>query len=242
MAWQGYGIAPRSDPTQAAIKMCRCPSLLVVLGNNRLKTAAARLTTAAATVNRFTFSKMNGMARLLTPPPFTGTVGPITVYYMFGRYYIRSRSSLSAQRVQKDPAFRKTRQYAALLANASRIASAVYAAIPAQHKTHKHYRKLTGEAMTWLKYDWKTADIIDYLLRQYANTGLPLEAPATKLRPSYRRARPISNSTLPNLAKTTPGKPVPFELRQWRRRDKQFRLLHKLAENADVYTSEAEKT
>ncbi|WP_315822116.1 hypothetical protein [Paraflavitalea speifideaquila] len=129
------------------------------------------------------------MARFNCIPPVTGTIGPVCIYQMYGKYFLRTRSSLTGQRVKKDPAFRKTMQYAALLGKASRIASTVYAALSAHKKQHALYRKLTGEAMTWLKYEWAATDIIDYLLKQYGEPDIKLkrEPAAVQLRTSYRR-------------------------------------------------------
>ena len=163
------------------------------------------------------------MARLTATPSFTGTVGPVTVYRMYGQYYVRSRSSLTGKRMKKDPAFRKTMQYAALLSRASQIASKVYAAVQPLHKKHTLYRKLTGEAMTWLKYDWSATDIIEYLILQYGGVKLPAKAPVTKLRPCYRRSGAGESRTIRGLARTSPAESIPFELRAWRRRDKRFR-------------------
>src|SRR5215813_12184301 len=131
------------------------------------------------------------MARFDTIPPFRGTSGPLCIYKMHGRYYLRSRSSLTGERVKKDPAFQKTMQYAGLLSRGSRIASTVYALVPAERKQHQLYRKLTGEAMTWLKYQWKEEDIIAYLTKQFAGKELPpKEAPKTVLKVIYRRPKP----------------------------------------------------
>ncbi len=163
------------------------------------------------------------MARLTSIPTFIGTFGPITVYYMFGQYYIRTRSSLTGERVKTDPAFYKTMQYADLMAKGSPIASKVYALVPLQHRKNNLCRKITGEAMTWLKYGWATADIIDYLTQKYAGVQLPKEAPVTVLRPSYRRSRPGVGHTTRGLFKTTPFAESSLELRAWRRRDKEFK-------------------
>jgi hypothetical protein len=69
--------------------------------------------------------------------------------------------------VKTDPAFQKTRHFARLMARASRIGSAVYAALPAGCKQHALYLKLTGEALTWLKYGWKDADVLQWLQNRY---------------------------------------------------------------------------
>ncbi|AXY77957.1 hypothetical protein D3H65_29935 [Paraflavitalea soli] len=176
------------------------------------------------------------MARLTSTPSFIGTYGPVTVYFMFGKYYMRSRSSLTGKRVKKDPAFRKTMQYAALLAKASPIALKVYALVPLQYKKHKLRCKITGEVMTWLRYGWSATDIMEYLSNKYVGVQLPEEAPATVLRPSYRRARPSVGPAAKGLFKNIPAERPSFELLQWRRRDKQFRRKdHK--ENYTRYTN-----
>ncbi|WP_315817079.1 hypothetical protein [Paraflavitalea speifideaquila] len=127
------------------------------------------------------------MARFNCIPPVTGTIGPVCIYQMYGRYYLRTRSSLTGKRVKKDTAFRKTMMYAGLLAKASRIASAVYTAVPAHRKQHALYRKLTGEAMQWLKLQWQEKDIIEYLNHQYAQASVNIRPyKSTSLNPSYR--------------------------------------------------------
>lgn len=123
-----------------------------------------------------------------TPLPFIGTVGNVTIFRLYGQYYVRARTSLTGQRVKKDPAFRMTMQYAALLAKASRLAAQVYAAAPPRYKKHPLYRKLTGEAMTWLKYAWEEKDIVDYLTQLYAGKQPATHWPATQLQWVHRRS------------------------------------------------------
>ncbi|AXY78045.1 hypothetical protein D3H65_30405 [Paraflavitalea soli] len=146
---------------------------------------------------------------------------------MFGKYYMRSRSSITCKRVKTDPAFRKTMQYAALLAKASPIALKVYASVPLPYKKHKVRCKITGEVMTWLRYGWSATDIIEWLAQkyvpQYGGMQLSEEAPVTVLRPSYRRARPAVGPTAKGLFKNVPAERPSFGLLEWRRRDKQFR-------------------
>jgi hypothetical protein len=167
------------------------------------------------------------MARLTSTPEFIGTFGPITIYFMFGQYYIRSRSSLTGKRVKNDPAFYKTMQYAELMAKGSPIASKVYALVPLQHRKKDLCRKITGEAMTWLKYGWEETDIIEYLAKKYVppygGMQLPVEAPVTVLRPSYRRSRPGVSRSIRSLVKNIPFAEPSLELRAWRRQDKEFK-------------------
>ena len=130
------------------------------------------------------------MARFDGIPLFTGTIGPICIYRMHGRYFMRTRSNLTSERVKRDPAFRKTMEYSNLLARASRIASAVYVSLPAAKKQHPFYRRLTGEAMTWLKFKWSSDEIIAYLKRQHGQVGAGLPFEHTRLNPTYRRQTP----------------------------------------------------
>lgn len=127
------------------------------------------------------------MAKFTGIPPITGTIGPICIYKMYGKYYLRTRSSLTGKRVKKDPAFRKTMEYARLLAKASRIGSAVYAVLPADQKQHSLYRKLTGEAMYWLKHEWSTEDVLAFLLKLYSGQEVQQEPEVTEAKESLRR-------------------------------------------------------
>lgn len=166
------------------------------------------------------------MARLTSIPPFTGTVGRVTIYKMFGGYFIRSRSSLTANRVKTDPAFRKFLQYANLMAIASVTASAVYARVLPHRKKHALYRKITGEAMTWLKYRWKSEEIIEYLSQKYAGLQAPVADGAhTRLRPAYR-VRVASRPQTANRSSSKLRKNIPFSLREWRQRDALYRRQH----------------
>ncbi len=172
---------------------------------------------------RATFRKNNVMARLTSIPPFLGTRDHITTYLLRGKYHMRSRSSLTGERVKTDPAFQKTMQNAAVMAKASPIASKVYALVPLQHKSRELSRKLTGEVMTWLKYGWDETDIIEWLVQQYTGKRLPKKAPVTVLRPSYRRSKPVVGHPAPGLFKNAPFTESSFGLRAWRRRDKEYK-------------------
>ncbi|WP_276481182.1 hypothetical protein [Paraflavitalea pollutisoli] len=164
------------------------------------------------------------MAKFDGIPTFVGSEGPVCIYQMYGRYFMRTRSSLTGERVKKDPAFRKTMAYAGLLAQASKIGSTVYALVPAERRKHTLYRKLTGEAMTWLKYQWAAQDIVEYLTRQYAgNTPPPPEGRVTVLRARYRPPRPGLRRTLLEIAKAPKTRRIPRALQKWRERDKELR-------------------
>src|SRR4051812_2716805 len=91
------------------------------------------------------------MARLCTPPERYGTAHGICVYPMRGEGFMRTASSLTAERVKTAPEFKATMAWAELLKVASRLGSAVYAMLAPSRKKHRIYRKLTGQAMRLLR-------------------------------------------------------------------------------------------
>ena len=100
------------------------------------------------------------MARLRTPPPFTGTIDGICVYKMRGRFYLRAKSSLSAERVKNAPEFEQTRVHAALLGKASKIGSVLYSELSRKQKKKSTYRWITGQVMTMLKNGMEEEEIV----------------------------------------------------------------------------------
>jgi hypothetical protein len=82
---------------------------------------------------------------------FTGTIDNICFYKMDGEYFVRRKSSLEGKRVKKDPVFKRTMQYAHLLAKASKIASGIYKNISKEDKSIKMYREIVGKVMRELK-------------------------------------------------------------------------------------------
>lgn len=92
-----------------------------------------------------------GMAKQSGAHTITGTVDNLCFYRMEGKYYVRTKSSLTGKRVKKDPVFARTMHYANLLARASVISSALYKQLAAAQKVKGFYRKITGEAMRLIK-------------------------------------------------------------------------------------------
>ena len=100
------------------------------------------------------------------PVYFTGTRGDACFYKMDGQYYIRKKSSLSRKRVKESSSFELTRVYADLLAQASRLAAAVYRPLPREQKKLALYRAMTGEALQMLKQGVE-AEVISTHLQAY---------------------------------------------------------------------------
>ena len=117
------------------------------------------------------------MAKQTLPPFFVGTAQFLTFYKMHGRYFARAKSSLTAERVKKDPCFAPTMWQASIMAHASKIGAAAYASIPAFCKEYKHYRQLTGKANLLLKQGLHEDEI---LMRLIAKFIIPLKANALK--------------------------------------------------------------
>lgn len=124
------------------------------------------------------------MAKQTGPNVFTGRRGDLLGYRMAGGHYVRIISSLTSKRVKKDPAFRLTMQYAALLGKASKIASAIYRLLEKQE--HGFYRKLTGMAMQLLKQGKTDEETFQELYNDFIQPAFSIEVPKRK---------PISIST-----------------------------------------------
>jgi hypothetical protein len=66
------------------------------------------------------------MAQLAEGVHFSGSIGNLTFYQRWGKTFVRTKGSVTRERVLKNREYSKTRQYANNLALASRIASPVY--------------------------------------------------------------------------------------------------------------------
>jgi hypothetical protein len=103
---------------------------------------------------------------LSTPPPFTGTKYGVTVYQLPDeKYYVRMKSSITGERIKKDPVFKGFRKSSGRMSEASPIASFVYQQLPV--KNYPLYREMTGKAMLWLKEGIPAAVIRDRLTKEY---------------------------------------------------------------------------
>jgi hypothetical protein len=97
----------------------------------------------------------------------TGTQGGLTAYISKGINVFRKTSSLTGQRVKKDPAFAGFRESGNRMKEASPIASSLYGRLPADKKEFRLYRLLTGEAIKMIKNGIEKAIILQTLHDQY---------------------------------------------------------------------------
>src|SRR4051812_17390609 len=75
----------------------------------------------------------------------------ICFYKMQGAQHMRLKSSLTRERVKKDPAFLLSRISADFMALASPLASAVYKRMPAGGKTRGVFQRIVGVAKMKLR-------------------------------------------------------------------------------------------
>ncbi len=109
------------------------------------------------------------MAKQTGPIFFTGTIGNITGYQLDGVYYARKKSSLSGKKVKTHRHFKRTMENAFRLADASKIASAVYRLIPRSEKQHTMYREMTGVAINMLNQGCNKEEILSLMIEKYVS-------------------------------------------------------------------------
>ena len=140
---------------------------------------------------------------LSTPPPFTGTKYGVTVYQLpDGKYYVRMKSSITGERIKKEPAFKGFRKSSGRMSEASPIASFVYQQLPV--KNYPLYREMTGKAVLWLKEGIPAMVIQDRLTREYLQPVKPYTSikklpPTPMPRKIYRPGGMIGRRTVPAL-------------------------------------------
>ncbi|OQP60419.1 hypothetical protein A3860_34135 [Niastella vici] len=107
------------------------------------------------------------MAEVFAPFVIQRTMQGLTFYCMEGRNFVRTKSSLSRRKVLYAPCFARTREYAALMGQASKIGSFVYNTLPVYWRQSWMYRSFTGEAFTMLKAGEQSAEIQQVLWERY---------------------------------------------------------------------------
>jgi hypothetical protein len=81
---------------------------------------------------------------------FSGSIGGLTFYELYGKYYVRSKSSLDKARVSRDPAFARSRVASSRFGLAARVAGNVYRLLPRNKRKRGLIGKLTGLANQFL--------------------------------------------------------------------------------------------
>ena len=107
------------------------------------------------------------MAEVFAPFIINRTIRNLTFYCMEGRNFVRKKSSLTRRKVLHSPRFERTRHYASLMGEASKIGSFLYHALPAHWRQSWMYRSFTGEAFTMLKKGKEEWEIKQFLWDRY---------------------------------------------------------------------------
>jgi hypothetical protein len=152
----------------------------------------------------------------------TGADRRLMLYFYYspvsGKNIVRRFTSLTGQRVKKDPAFKGFRESGNRMKEASPIAAALYKMVPAEVKQYSLYRILTGVALKMLKQGLNKTIITKTLKQKYID---PLfQAPATELVPIERKRRENRDNVV-GISDITKHFPVKSNgksrIRRWRR-------------------------
>jgi hypothetical protein len=136
-----------------------------------------------------------GMGKQLGPIFTVGTYGPVCFYKADGEYLVRKSNPLSSKRVKTDKRFRRTMEESGLFANASRIASFVYRALPESFRQYWMYKSFIGEAKELLKEGKNVEEAKMALWKVYAEVWVMKEAAApgsvSQQRATIKSVKPI---------------------------------------------------
>src|ERR687883_256253 len=105
------------------------------------------------------------MAKQAGPFPLERTIGDLTFYKYAGQYYVRRKSSLTAKRIKKDPAYALFRHHSDLFALASSIAKPLYWMLPKAKRQHRVYGALTGKIKQLLMEEKALFEIVCWFLK-----------------------------------------------------------------------------
>ena len=108
-----------------------------------------------------------------------GTFNSITGYMAGDQNIVRSRTSLTGERVKNDPAFEGFRKSGERMKQASAIASELYNRIPKDLKRFSMFRQLTGEALKMMKQGRNREEIVEKLQVLYISTIIEKDSNST---------------------------------------------------------------
>ncbi|HEX4849589.1 MAG TPA: hypothetical protein VFV08_02230 [Puia sp.] len=103
------------------------------------------------------------MAKQCGITKITGTIDWITFYKMGDEYYARKKSSLSAKRVKKDPAFSRTMEEANLFGRSSKLAAKLKVGLTREERKKIRHGKLTAQVKQLLVAGKTEQEIFDIL-------------------------------------------------------------------------------
>jgi hypothetical protein len=168
------------------------------------------------------------MAKLAEGVHFSGTIGNLTFYQRWGRTYVRTKGTVTRERVLKSREYVKTRQYANNLALASRIASPVYRALPADVRARWIFRSITGDAASLLYKGMNEKEVTEMLWNKYIGD---IKGNKTEIKPQAFNPMPGTKEVKNKLSK--------LFLERWQKQEKylpDFKLAWKDPRSYDPET------
>jgi len=138
------------------------------------------------------------MARLEKGIHFSGTIGNLTFYQRWGTTYVRTKGSVTRERVLKNKEYATTRQFANKMGLASRIASPVYRALPADRRARWVFRTITGDAASLLYKGMGEKEVAETLWKKYIEDT---ESDKNGIKPSEYNPFPSTKETKDKLRK-----------------------------------------
>jgi len=91
------------------------------------------------------------MARQAGKIWITGTIGGLTYYKMEGKWYVRTKSSLTRKRFMRDASFERSRKSAERFAMGNKLASKLYHRVEKSKRAYKLFCFLKKRAIALLK-------------------------------------------------------------------------------------------
>ena len=107
------------------------------------------------------------MARLAEGIHLSATIGRLIFYQRWGKTFVRTKGSVTRDRVLESGEYATTRKYAGKLAVASKIASPVYRALPADRRARWVFRTITGDAASLLYKGLSEKKVTEALWKKY---------------------------------------------------------------------------
>jgi len=91
------------------------------------------------------------------------TIDNLIFYQWRNGWYVRTKGTITAKRIKKDPAFHAFRQNSDIMRRASKLASQVYDTVAQQQRSRQLYNRLTGEAIKQIREGMPEEKIITRL-------------------------------------------------------------------------------
>lgn len=125
--------------------------------------------------------------RFIAATEIEATMCGITFYKVHGRYFARTKSSLTGKRVKKDKRFRRTMQHAAVMALAVKYVTPIYNELTDDWRCQDLYHRLIGMGMKLL-HQGNTKEVVQQAMyAELERLGYRTEWPVWQLPPSLEK-------------------------------------------------------